>query len=305
MCIIVAKEKNVKLPSEEVLKNCFTNNSDGAGFMYVDKNKVVIDKGYLKYDDFIKHYKKLCKKYHDFKNKALVMHFRIGTSGLNDRGNTHPYPISSNVKDLHSVKSICDIGIAHNGIISDYNPKDDKKNTNDTQEFIMKYLTPLYEHYRDFYKNEYILKGLEDITGSRLVFLTSDEKLYYVGDFEENKGIKYSNSSYEERYWYNCDNYNVYTPAWDTYTHDYVGNEGYVFNEAQIKIDKKDIDMHNVIKLDSEWYIGNGYGIEKVGDRNFYADMYEYTLYEELENGDLILIGEDTYVYDEDYEEIM
>ena len=57
MCIIIAKEKYGRLPSEKELKNCFTNNSDGAGFMYVKNGKVVIDKGYMKYEAFIKHYK--------------------------------------------------------------------------------------------------------------------------------------------------------------------------------------------------------------------------------------------------------
>lgn len=46
MCIIAVKEKGYKL-NEEYVKNCFLHNSDGAGFMFVDNNKVHIEKGSL------------------------------------------------------------------------------------------------------------------------------------------------------------------------------------------------------------------------------------------------------------------
>ena len=120
MCIIVAKDKKTKLPKEEYLRNCFESNDDGAGFMYVDNGKVIIDKGYMKYDKFIKHYHELCKKYNNFKNKALVMHFRIGTAGENSKANTHPYPITRHRKPLHKTFVKTDLGVVHNGIIHDY-----------------------------------------------------------------------------------------------------------------------------------------------------------------------------------------
>ena len=43
MCIIIAKDKKSRIPTEKELKNSFEYNNDGAGFMYVDNNKVVID----------------------------------------------------------------------------------------------------------------------------------------------------------------------------------------------------------------------------------------------------------------------
>ena len=167
MCIIVAKDKMTQLPKTEYLKNCFENNSDGAGFMYVDNGKVIIDKGYMTYSNFIKHYNKLCKKYNDFKNKSLVMHFRIGTAGANSQENTHPYPITNDKNTLHKRYYMTDLGMAHNGIISQYNPPLEDKTINDTQNFIIKYVHPLYSHYRDFYKNPYIMDGLSDITNSK------------------------------------------------------------------------------------------------------------------------------------------
>ena len=139
MCIIVVKDKKNKLPKEEYLRNCFENNPDGAGFMYTKKGSVIIDKGYMTYKNFIKRYKKLCKKFNNFDNKALIMHFRIGTAGANSPQNTHPYPITDDKKLLHKTYVKTNLGMAHNGIIRAYNPPQNVKDINDTQNFIMNY----------------------------------------------------------------------------------------------------------------------------------------------------------------------
>ena len=101
MCIIVAKEKGKQLPSKKILETCFDNNHDGAGLMYVKNNQVVIDKGYMTFKDFYKRVKELKKEFNsDLTDKAIVFHFRIGTSGENDKKTTHPFPISNNSEDL-------------------------------------------------------------------------------------------------------------------------------------------------------------------------------------------------------------
>ena len=86
MCIIIAKNRNGRLPSEEELKTSFEYNSDGAGFMYIDNGKVVIDKGYMTYDSFIKHPKcsiisSVCLLYdnniHQFSRSHLPYNFHF------------------------------------------------------------------------------------------------------------------------------------------------------------------------------------------------------------------------------------
>jgi hypothetical protein len=52
MCIIVYKPKGIELPKEDILKNCFDNNADGAGYMYAHKGKVLIHKGFMDWEDF-------------------------------------------------------------------------------------------------------------------------------------------------------------------------------------------------------------------------------------------------------------
>lgn len=306
MCIIVAKKKEVELPKIEYLENSFDFNNDGAGFMYVDRGKVVIDKGYMKFKDFKHQYEKLCKKFNNFKNKALVMHFRIGTSGTNSRENTHPYAISDNYKELHKTKVITDLGVVHNGIIHSYTPTGkNKHNTNDTQEFIMKYLYPLYKNYKDFYKNDYIMEGIGDITGSKLTFLDTNEELYFVGDFIEEDGVMYSNSSYEYGKSYYYGHYSgKYEPTWDTSTRNYLTSVAKMFDEG-VEVDEKDVEVSDLLELEPTWYVGDGYNISKVGDRHLYVDFYTYTLYEMKENNTLFEIGNNVWVYDENYEEVI
>lgn len=197
MCIIIAKNKNNRLPSKEELKNSFNRNSDGAGFMYVDNGQVVVDKGYMTFDNFYKHYEKLLAKYNNFENKSLVIHLRIGTSGTNTRENTHPYIITNRVDLLHKTFVKSDLGIAHNGVITDYTPTNNKQNINDTQLFIGTYLYGLYVNYKEFYKNKYITNGIEKITNSKFAILNSKDELFLIGDFVEEDNLMFSNTSYK------------------------------------------------------------------------------------------------------------
>lgn len=76
MCIIVSKEKNKNIPSREILENCFNNNSDGAGFMYVLNKNVHIEKGFMNFESFYNRIIELDKKI-NLKKRSLIMHFRI------------------------------------------------------------------------------------------------------------------------------------------------------------------------------------------------------------------------------------
>lgn len=300
MCIIISKEKYGRLPSEEELKNSFMYNSDGAGFMYVENGKVVIDKGYMTYDAFLKHYKSLLQKFDNFKDKSLVIHCRIGTSGKNIKENTHPYPISNEVKKLRSRHLHEDIGVAHNGIIHGYGTK---TGLNDTQEFIGKYIYPVYKNWKEFYKNVDFMAGLETITNSKLVFLTSDDELYYVGEFIDDKGLKFSNSTYKYYYYsykyqYNYEDYYGYNYDW--YTRSY---------NKQKEIEDKKEDKNEVkpsfYKLEKDWTIdiyGDG-NIEEVGDKVYYYDYDTLELFEPV-NGELSLIAVNPIIYDEQWREV-
>lgn len=288
MCIIIAKDKSGRLPSKKELENSFNYNSDGAGLMYVDNGKVHIHKGFMTFNSFYKHYKKLLIKYNNFKDKSLVLHFRIGTSSGNTPKNTHPYPVSSNEKDLHKLFMTTDLAIAHNGIISDYTPENkNASKTNDTQEFIMKYISPIYKHYKLFYLNKYLLNGMESITNSKLVFLDKNDNLYYVGDFINDNNLKFSNDSYER---------NIYS---------YYGGYHYHNSTLWNDYEEKDNDIPSeLIGLDNAWYIEYEDTFEDVGNRDLYYDIDNMALYR-CENDKMILWKDFARVYDENYEEII
>lgn len=201
MCIIIVKDKKMRTPSEKELKRAFESNQDGAGFMYTDNGKVIIDKGYMVYEDFIREYKNLCKRFNNFKNKSLVIHCRIGTSGTNTPGNTHPYPLTNSIKNMQKIDNKCDIGIAHNGIIHDFVPASSEYN--DTQEFIKEFVYKLYKFDNNFYTRTYYRDLIKDISGSKFAILDKDDNLYLIGDYLFDNNLKFSNNSYkpfDERY---------------------------------------------------------------------------------------------------------
>ena len=48
MCIAIASPKNNPIPTYDILKTCFRNNDDGAGFAFnTDDNQVKIVKGFM------------------------------------------------------------------------------------------------------------------------------------------------------------------------------------------------------------------------------------------------------------------
>lgn len=323
MCIIIAKYRNGRLPNKNELKNSFEYNSDGAGFMYVDNGKVIIDKGYMTYESFIDRFDELCKKYNDFNEKSLVIHCRIGTSSSNTAKNTHPYPLSRKEKNLHKTYIKTDLGVVHNGIISQYTPHWKNPTTNDTQEFIIKYLTPLYENYKQFYKNKFIMNGIKNIINSKLVFLDTNDRIYFVGKdefIEEDKGLFFSNDSYKyniyfTRY-YNDKYNNNYDDLYEKWAKEYEKYEDkndfdycIVYNEDGNKTGKI-IYYADLEFLDNDDYI---YSIaneefKEIGNNYTAFDVYDYNLYEIVDDK-AYLIGnifdDEIEIFSNKYEKII
>lgn len=198
MCVIIAKTKQGRLPTKETLKRCFTKNSDGAGFMYQDKSQVIIDKGYMNFESFYQRFEELCDKYNNFENKNLVMHMRISTAGGVSKENTHPYPICDDYKNMKMTKNICNIGVAHNGVISIAKPSElqEKNSINDTMVFIKAYLNPIYQEWHKCFENESFTTGINLLTNSKFAILDKYDNLTLIGDFQEYEDALYSNSSY-------------------------------------------------------------------------------------------------------------
>lgn len=191
MCIIAAKAKGVAMPDDQTIENMWYGNSDGAGFMYAENGKVYIRKGFMEYSQFRKALDELAAT-HDMTQLPLVMHFRITTHGGTKPANCHPFPITDSVGVLSKLETKCRVGVAHNGVI-DITPR---KGISDTMEYIASQLAPLSRAVPEFYKNKHLIEMIYNATGSRLAFLTRDGSIYTVGDFIEDGGMLYSNTSY-------------------------------------------------------------------------------------------------------------
>ena len=195
MCVIAYKPLNIAFPEEQILKNCYDNNPDGAGFMYTFNGKVYIQKGYTSYSTFKAALDTARAKTGD--NVPYVMHFRIATQGFKPEM-THPFPLSSNMEALKRTKCNCNIGVAHNGILS--LTSDGSKEYSDTMKFITDYLSLIIRSY-DWHKDDRTKTLIERlIHGSRLAILDKHGHCELMGEgWVEDKGIFYSNTSYNRK----------------------------------------------------------------------------------------------------------
>lgn len=257
MCVICVKRKGVAFPEEQALKNCFENNPDGAGFMYSHQGKVHIVKGLMTYKDFDKALKSARRKAGD--NAPFVMHFRIATQGYQDCM-THPFPLSSSMNNLKKLKCKCNIGIAHNGVLS--LTSDGSKDYSDTMKFITDYLSLIIRSYtwaKDK-RNVDLIERL--IKGSRLAILDKNGVIETLGEGWVKEGdLLYSNSSYSyarvkyytpSRSFYQGDDWwddGYYLKPYQQEPKDewdyYVGNDGqYDFNEYYCPMSEEDDDSY-------------------------------------------------------------
>lgn len=207
MCIIVVKPKSVPLPDREILKNCFQNNPDGAGIMYRHKGMVHGVKGLMDFKSFMAELDALPDTIGNLTDADLVFHFRIGTSGENDKGNTHPFPSTDDYNEMRKTRWTSHLGMCHNGIMHNITSDPDIRQyrISDTMVFVKKFLYPMAKRTSVMEDKEaqYILYHAAN---SKLVFM-DDNALITLGDFSTHDGCLYSNST-----WQSYREYTTYTP---------------------------------------------------------------------------------------------
>jgi len=250
MCIIAYKPLNVAFPEENILKNCFDNNDDGAGFMYTFNGEVHIRKGYETFEKFMSALNKARAVTGD--KVPYVMHFRIATQGY-ERTMTHPFPLSSKMENLKRLHYKCSIGVAHNGILQI--TSDGAKTYSDTMKFITDYLSNIIQSY-DWYKNKRTKKLIEYlIDGSRLAILDAHSHCELMGKgWEKDNGIFYSNHTWASKKWAGFSG-NWERAWWDE---DY---DGIVYNRAAGRYVQR-----NVPKSDTKKTGDSKAGTKKVTD---------------------------------------
>lgn len=224
MCVICVKEKDVLFPSKQTLENCFFNNNDGAGFMYVHEGKVHIKKGLMTFETFYEALSLAREKTGD--KAAYVMHFRISTQGFNKEC-THPFPLSSKMCNLKKLKGNCTIGIAHNGILK--LTSDGSHTYSDTMKFITDFLSLIIDS-KSFYNDPKKLTLIERLSeNNRLAILDNDSHITMTGEgwVHDKDGCYYSNNSYRyKNQVYTAPSYNMNNWARnnDWWENDYYGS---------------------------------------------------------------------------------
>ena len=178
MCIAIVKTAGAKITDEQ-LANCFDNNKDGAGLAYAKNGNVYVVKGIFNKKEFIAKVREKEKE----AEGAMLIHCRIGTSGLMDSNNCHPHVVNDNCV------------LIHNGVLNITVPT--KSKVSDTVIFVQKYLKGLDE---DFMNNSSILGLIEKAIGANNKFCLLNNKGEYKSVNEKaghwKDGIWFSNSSY-------------------------------------------------------------------------------------------------------------
>lgn len=210
MCVIAFSPKGVDIPTEKQIRDMWEHNPDGAGYAYVNKKgKVVFRKGFMKLDDLLKD----LEAPERFKTTNFAIHFRIGTSGENDRATCHPFPISNNFGELRKTEGETDSVLFHNGILSEGGLASPL--ASDTQDFVIA-MAPLLQKYnrsktRDFF--------IEELTkGNRLLILYKNNAFKMFGDWQKDGDLWVSNLSYKYDYqWYGSGYYGWHNYIYDDY----------------------------------------------------------------------------------------
>ena len=298
MCILAIKPKGISVPSDDILKNMFKNNPDGAGISYNFKGKIVLKKGLMSVDDFINAVHLIPT------NSTALIHCRITTSGGTNPHCTHPFRLCNDTKTMGRPKD-CYKGYAvgHNGIFS-FLDKKTRVGVNDTMVFIQNYLTPLEQVAQDNLLDsslEPIINKL--VSGSRVAILKDDGTYNKYGDgWEYADGIYYSNDTYLDY----TSRYVGYYNGWDYDDDYYYAKDGWVYDKSGNCWSKGKSYTERLANLYSK-YPDYAYAIDYHIDNGFDPSVIEVWIKKKMidEYGQFYDEYRDIEIKDEEYEEVL
>ena len=282
MCILIVKPKGKMCPSKEILEECFDRNPDGAGFSYNKNGVIVLRKGFMTFEDFFEATKKIPTE------STALIHCRIGTSGGNTAGLTHPYPLCNDYKKMQKVAQILRptenkkaYAVAHNGIFSELELR---KDVNDTCIFIANILNPLKELSHDILDSQLDSVINRCVDTSKIAILDNEGNCTRYGSgWIEDCGIYYSNSTYKPFTSYYNSHYD-----WRNYDYDcadiiYDDDCYYKYNPKKDDYERKEYsckEINDAIKKYGSW--NNYINLLKQKEENDLEDLkMEYPEYAE------------------------
>ena len=195
MCIIAVSKKGVRQPSLKQLRNMYSNNPDGAWYMYAKDGQVYIHKGFMTWEDF----ERSVKSENFTKDDPVVYHFRISTQAGVRPEMTHPFPLTTKLSLCEKLDLKCPVGLAHNGIISMTSFTKEVRYS-DTAYFITWYMTKLLRN-KDDISDPSIIDMIDVLTNSKWAIMNGKTgEIATVGNFVNSKGLLFSNESYKSDY---------------------------------------------------------------------------------------------------------
>ena len=195
MCIICVSPRKVRQPSLATIKTMFLRNPHGAGYMFARAGIVHISKGYMDVESYIE----ALRAEHFTAKDAVVYHFRISTQAGVNPAMTHPFPLSNKLAHMKALDVECRCGVAHNGIIR-LTTDPTNKEYSDTALFIADYLSEIIRCSEDL-KDDGVLKLVHRLVGSKLAIMDASGYVATVGSFINEKGLLFSNDSYQTLNW--------------------------------------------------------------------------------------------------------
>ncbi len=187
MCVICVKKAGVELPSNDLLKEMWIKNPDGAGYMWNSDGVVHIHKGFMTFEALLND----LAKANLTKDDNIIYHFRISTQAKT-REMTHPFPLTSNIINTKKLYTYAKMGVVHNGIINlTSNPLE--KEYSDTALFVANYMTRLIKSMDDV-KDPIIQNIIENlIDGSKIATLDLNGNIEMIGSWQQENGLYFSN----------------------------------------------------------------------------------------------------------------
>ena len=190
MCIICVSRSGVRQPGEATIRAMFLNNPHGAGYMFARGGRVIIHKGFMNPDDYLRAIRAECFTPQD----SVVYHFRISTQAGVNPEMTHPFPLSNQPWHMCRLDLRCRIGVAHNGIIR-LTSDPDNDQYSDTAIFITQSLSRLIRSRADL-RDQRLLDEIFQIARSKFAIMDGSGYVATVGEFVNERGLLFSNHTY-------------------------------------------------------------------------------------------------------------
>jgi len=204
MCLIAIGNPGTDKYSEffmAALKAGFESNSHGAGFAYTRVDDVIfktvhLNKGFMTWSSFERAYLGANLNPAD----TVMVHFRIGTSGLRNGANTHPFNLTETTCsiDLQGPVGLTNAVLMHNGVLSQFVAETSVHS--DTYNFCRDFMGKknIVDLLKKLSEEEFMAMFQKYISHNKLSILFPDGTLKLINSsgFHDCQGYSFSNYSY-------------------------------------------------------------------------------------------------------------